>query len=274
MRPGSSMEEIQGASTSERTDTRGWRRRTRRNIAAAALLVYGSTFLWMTASFAGTSRPPGGAAWVMASAGALVSLALFTLAAGGCSGRGGGGSGPRRRARSRPGDAGAVLDRRFLDPRTRAQQAHPHRGQRSGPALVACSGPRTPPDGVALGSGPALEAVARRGPASRWAGPTASAIPLVPSDHDDPGVPHAPGRDYPRTRGYKHCWQCVHPATVKCHTRHVAGTGRLLCHAPWPVSFPLSPRLAASLGGLLAGHSRPRALSGRPRSEPGSGVAV
>ena len=78
------MGQIQGASTSERTDKPGWRRRkTRRNVIAAALLVYGSTFLWMTASFAGTSRPPGGAAWVIADVGALVSLALFTLAAWG-----------------------------------------------------------------------------------------------------------------------------------------------------------------------------------------------
>jgi hypothetical protein len=77
------MGQIQGASTSEHTDTRRWRRRTRRNIAAATLLVYGSTFLWMTASFAGTSRPPGGAAWAVADAGALVSLALFALAAWG-----------------------------------------------------------------------------------------------------------------------------------------------------------------------------------------------
>ena len=82
MRPGSSMGQIQGASTSERTDKPGWRRRkTRRNVIAAALLVYGSTFLWMTASFAGTSRPPGGEAWVITNIGALVSLALFTLAA-------------------------------------------------------------------------------------------------------------------------------------------------------------------------------------------------
>ena len=83
MRPGSSMGEIQGTSTSEHTDRRGWQRRTRRNIAAATLLVYGSTFLWMTSSFAGTNRPPGGAAWVIADVGALVSLALFTLAAWG-----------------------------------------------------------------------------------------------------------------------------------------------------------------------------------------------
>ena len=83
MRPGSSMGEIQGTSTSEHTDRRGWQRRTRRNIAAATLLVYGSTFLRMTSSFAGTNRPPGGAAWVIADVGALVSLALFTLAAWG-----------------------------------------------------------------------------------------------------------------------------------------------------------------------------------------------
>lgn len=81
---GSGMGEIQGASTSERTEQRRWhRRRTRRNIAAAALLVYGSTFLWMTASFAGVTRPPGGAAWTIANVGALVSLASFTLAAWG-----------------------------------------------------------------------------------------------------------------------------------------------------------------------------------------------
>lgn len=83
MRPGSSMGQIQGARTSEQPDTRGWRRRTRRNIAAVTLLVYGSTFLWMTALFAGTSRPPGGAVWMIASIGALASLALFALAAWG-----------------------------------------------------------------------------------------------------------------------------------------------------------------------------------------------
>lgn len=74
------MAQIQGTSTSQRTEQR---RRSRRNVATAALLVYGSTFLWMTASFAGTSRPPGGAAWTIATVGALVSLALFTVAAWG-----------------------------------------------------------------------------------------------------------------------------------------------------------------------------------------------
>jgi hypothetical protein len=37
----------------------------------------------MTASFAGTRKPPGGAAWTVANAGALISLALFTVAAWG-----------------------------------------------------------------------------------------------------------------------------------------------------------------------------------------------
>lgn len=74
------MAQIQGASTTKRTEQR---RRSRRTVAAAALLVYGSTFLWMTASFAGTSRPPGGAVWMIATVGALVSLALFTAAAWG-----------------------------------------------------------------------------------------------------------------------------------------------------------------------------------------------
>ena len=82
MRSGSSTGKIQGAGTSERTDQPGWHRRTtRRNITAVTLLAYGSTFLWMTASFAGTSRPPGGATWAIATVGALASLALFTLAA-------------------------------------------------------------------------------------------------------------------------------------------------------------------------------------------------
>src|SRR5450631_1592138 len=83
MRSRSSLEEkAQGAS--DRAGKRGRRKRwTRRNVAAATLLVYASTFLWMTASFAGTKKPPGGVAWTLATAGALVSLALFTLAAWG-----------------------------------------------------------------------------------------------------------------------------------------------------------------------------------------------
>ncbi len=52
-------------------------------MAAATLLVYASTFLWMTSAFAGTKTPPGGATWAIANIGALASLALFTLAAWG-----------------------------------------------------------------------------------------------------------------------------------------------------------------------------------------------
>ena len=78
------QEKVQAASTSDQAEKRGWRRRwTRRNVTAATLLVYASTFLWMTSSFAGTKQPPGGATWTLANVGALASLALFTLAAWG-----------------------------------------------------------------------------------------------------------------------------------------------------------------------------------------------
>jgi peptidoglycan/LPS O-acetylase OafA/YrhL len=85
MRSRSSVQmKVQAASVRDRTGKRGWRRRwTRRNVAAATLLVYASTFLWMTAAFAGTKKPPGGAMWTIASVGALASLALFALAAWG-----------------------------------------------------------------------------------------------------------------------------------------------------------------------------------------------
>jgi peptidoglycan/LPS O-acetylase OafA/YrhL len=75
---------IQPAGVSDRPEQRGWRRRwTRRNVAAATLLVYASTFVWMTSAFAGTKTPPGGATWALANVGALASLALFALAAWG-----------------------------------------------------------------------------------------------------------------------------------------------------------------------------------------------
>jgi peptidoglycan/LPS O-acetylase OafA/YrhL len=75
---------VQAATASEQPEKRDWRRRwTRRNVAAATLLVYASTFLWMTSAFAGTKKPPGGATWAIANVGALASLALFTLTAWG-----------------------------------------------------------------------------------------------------------------------------------------------------------------------------------------------
>jgi peptidoglycan/LPS O-acetylase OafA/YrhL len=85
MRSRNSMAEtVQGAGADGQTVKRGWRRRwTRRNVAAVTLLVYASTFLWMTAAFAGTKKPPDGTAWALANVGALTSLALFTLAAWG-----------------------------------------------------------------------------------------------------------------------------------------------------------------------------------------------
>src|SRR5271166_2835116 len=85
MRSRSSAEEkVQAASASNRPERRSGRRHwTRRNVAAATLLVYASTFLWMTSAFAGTKKPPGGATWAIANVGALASLALFTLAAWG-----------------------------------------------------------------------------------------------------------------------------------------------------------------------------------------------
>ena len=77
-------DKVQAAGASDRAGKRGGRRRlTRRNVAAATLLVYASTFLWMTSAFAGTKTPPGGATWAIATVGALASLALFTLAAWG-----------------------------------------------------------------------------------------------------------------------------------------------------------------------------------------------
>ena len=47
------------------------------------LVVYASTFLWMTSAFAGTKTPPGGVTWALANVGALASLVLFALAAWG-----------------------------------------------------------------------------------------------------------------------------------------------------------------------------------------------
>jgi len=85
MRSRSTVEvKVPAASARDRAEGRGRRKHwTRRNVAAATLLVYASTFLWMTAAFAGTKKPPGGATWAIATVGALASLALFTLAAWG-----------------------------------------------------------------------------------------------------------------------------------------------------------------------------------------------
>ena len=57
------------------------RRSTRRNLAALALFVYGSTFLWLTAAFAGTAKPPGGITWAVTDTFAYLSIVMFSGAA-------------------------------------------------------------------------------------------------------------------------------------------------------------------------------------------------
>ena len=85
MRTRSSPEEkAQAANTGDRPERPGSPGRwTRRNVAAATLVVYASTFVWMTSAFAGTKTPPGGATWALANVGTLAALALFALAAWG-----------------------------------------------------------------------------------------------------------------------------------------------------------------------------------------------
>jgi hypothetical protein len=54
-----------------------------RTFAAVAMFLFGSTFLWLTASFAGRATPPSGTAWTTTNATALVAVAGFTVAAWG-----------------------------------------------------------------------------------------------------------------------------------------------------------------------------------------------
>ena len=54
-----------------------------RNVFAVGLLLFGSTFLWMTAAFAGRTPPPEGTAWTLENVLALLAVAGFTLAAWG-----------------------------------------------------------------------------------------------------------------------------------------------------------------------------------------------
>ena len=56
---------------------------TFRNMFALGLFLFGTTFLWMTASFAGTTPPPKGTAWSIVNVFALVAVAAFTVAASG-----------------------------------------------------------------------------------------------------------------------------------------------------------------------------------------------
>ncbi|MGZ4108606.1 MAG: hypothetical protein ACXVP7_02845 [Actinomycetota bacterium] len=54
-----------------------------RNVFAAGLLLFGSTFLWMTAAFAGRTPPPEGTAWTIENVLALLAVVGFTAAAWG-----------------------------------------------------------------------------------------------------------------------------------------------------------------------------------------------
>jgi hypothetical protein len=52
-----------------------------KNVLALSLFLFGTTFLWMTGSFAGRVPPPTGAAWTLANSLALTALGGFTVAA-------------------------------------------------------------------------------------------------------------------------------------------------------------------------------------------------
>lgn len=54
-----------------------------RTLAAVAMFLFGTTFLWLTPSFAGRATPPTGTAWSIVNVLALVAVAAFTLAAWG-----------------------------------------------------------------------------------------------------------------------------------------------------------------------------------------------
>jgi len=53
---------------------------TFKNVMAIGLFLFGTTFMWMTASFAGRMRPPDGAVWTVENILALVAVIGFTAA--------------------------------------------------------------------------------------------------------------------------------------------------------------------------------------------------
>jgi hypothetical protein len=56
---------------------------TFKNLAAMGLFLFGTTFLWMTASFAGQKTPPTGSAWSVEQILALVAIVGFSFSAWG-----------------------------------------------------------------------------------------------------------------------------------------------------------------------------------------------
>ncbi|HZD69729.1 MAG TPA: hypothetical protein VFA45_12750 [Actinomycetes bacterium] len=62
---------------------RGRKLVTWRNTGAVALFLYGTTFLWLTAAFAGTPNPPAGTAWSITNVLAIATILGFSVAAWG-----------------------------------------------------------------------------------------------------------------------------------------------------------------------------------------------
>lgn len=56
---------------------------TFRNVSAVAFFLFGTTFLWMTASFIGNSKVPRGTVWTVINVLALAAILGFTVAAWG-----------------------------------------------------------------------------------------------------------------------------------------------------------------------------------------------
>jgi hypothetical protein len=54
-----------------------------KNIFAVGLFLFGTTFVWMTAGFAGRTPPPSGTAWSLETVLALIAVVGFTIAAWG-----------------------------------------------------------------------------------------------------------------------------------------------------------------------------------------------
>jgi hypothetical protein len=53
---------------------------TFKNVMAIGLFLFGTTFMWMTASFAGRTRPPDGVVWTVENILALVAVIGFAAA--------------------------------------------------------------------------------------------------------------------------------------------------------------------------------------------------
>ena len=64
---------------------------TIRNLGGVALFLFGTTFLWLTPSFASQGIPTKGIAWSITQVLALLTIALFTVATWGLSPRVAGG---------------------------------------------------------------------------------------------------------------------------------------------------------------------------------------